>query len=201
MMNTKERLKEYWDAVISNKIPPHAHFHKVGDEIKEHYSLLVWAWKSFLLPLIALYLILGIVFHNHILGSLFLSLLVFFYSNFLPDADVLVNRPENHERESLWYELYFLLCLTPVFLFYVMKGRANPLYTEKQKPFHNLSSIVVWGVFLFIISLLFWPDDMLKKLMLPLFGMAGFSFHLMVDGILNFFWLKNRSDTDCAKKE
>ncbi len=200
MTNTKERLKEYWDAVVLKKIPPHAQFHKVEDEIREHYSLLAWLWKSFLLPLIALYFILGIVFHNHILGSLFLSLLVFFYSNFLPDADILVNRPQDNERESLWYELYFLLFLTPIFLFYVMKGRANPLYTIKPRPFHNFSSVIAWGIFLLIISSLFWPDDTLKKLMLPLFGMAGFSFHLMVDGVLNFFWLKKKPEIDWDKK-
>ena len=183
------------------RIPPHAQFHKVEDELREHYNLIIWAWKSFLLPLIILYFVLGIIFHNHILGSLFLSLLVFFYSNFIPDADILVSRPQKNEKESMWYELYFLLCFAPIFLYYVMKGRANPLYSIKPRPFHHLVVIFVWGFFLLIISSLFWPDDMLNKMMFPIFGMAGFSFHLMVDGILNFFWLRNKPEIDWSKKD
>ncbi len=194
MPNSKDKLKEYWDTVILDKIPPRAQFHKVEDELREHYSLLMWTWKRFLLPLILLYFVLGLIFHSNLFGSLFLSLLVFFYSNFLPDADILVKKPEENERESLWYELYFLLCFAPIYLFYVMKGKANPLYSNKARPFHDISSIFVWGAFLFIISSLFWPNDNLQRLMLPLFGMVGFSFHLMVDGIISFFWIKKKEE-------
>ncbi|MCC6448079.1 MAG: hypothetical protein IT215_05275 [Chitinophagaceae bacterium] len=201
MTNTKNRLKEYWDNVVLKRIPPHAQFHKVEDELKEHYTLLMWAWKSFLLPLILLYFILGLIFQSHILGSLFLSLLVFLYSNFLPDSDILINRPQNNEKESLWYEIYFLLCFAPLVLYYIVKGKATPLYSTRPRPFHNLKTAIVWGAFLLIIASLFWPDDLLKKLMLPLFGMAGFSFHLMVDGIINLFWIKNKPPVDWSKEK
>ncbi len=201
MTNSRERLKEYWDLVILKKMPPHAHFHKVEDELKEHYALLVWSWKRFLLPLVLLYIVLGLVFKSYILAPLFISLLVFFYSNFLPDVDILVNKPQNNERESLWYELYFPLCFAPIFLYYVMTGKANPLYSNKNRPFHNVYTIFVWGFFLLIISSLFWPDDLLKKIMLPLFGMAGFSLHLMIDGIINMFWLRNKPEMNWDKKE
>jgi hypothetical protein len=178
MIKTRERLKEYWDEVVLKRIPPHAQFHKVEDELTEHYTLLLWTWERFLLPLIAIYLILGIFFHIHILASLFISLLFFIYSNFIPDADILVTKIEGEERESLWYELYFLLCFAPISLYYMIQGKAAPLYSRTYRPFHNIRTVFVWGAFLFLISSLFWPDDLLKRVMLPFFGMAGFSFHL-----------------------
>ncbi|MEI6238557.1 MAG: hypothetical protein WCP15_03430 [bacterium] len=192
MTKTRERLREYWDLVILKRIPPHAHFHKVEEELKEHYSLLIWSWKRFLLPLIILYIVLGIVFKINILAPLFISLLALFYSNFLPDVDILINKPNEDGRESLWFETSFLLCFAPIFIFYVMNGKANPLFSSKHRAFHNISTIFIWGFFLLIVSSLFWPDDMIKRLMLPLFGMAGFSFHLMVDGIIDLFWIKKK---------
>ena len=201
MIKTRERLKEYWDFVILKKIPPHAHFGKVEDELKEHFSLLMWSWKKFLLPLIIIYIILGVIFKSYILGSLFLSLLVFFYSNFLPDTDILIKKTESNDRESIWYEIYFLLFFAPVFCFYVLKGKADPLYSSRYRPFHNLKTAFVWGVFLLIISSLFWPDDLLKKIMFPLFGIAGFSLHLMVDGIINLFWIRHKPEVDWSSKD
>lgn len=75
-----------------------------------------------------------------------------------------------------------------------MKGKANPLYSAETRPFHNISSVFVWGIAIFLVSSLFWPNDNLQRLMLPLFGMAGFAFHLVVDGILSFFWIKNKEE-------
>lgn len=199
MLNTKEYLKEYWNNVILKKISPHAEFHKVEDELKEHYTLLLWAWKRFLLPLIILYLVMSVIFHTNILGSLFVSLIFFIYSNFLPDSDILVAQSEDG-KESVWYEIYFLLCFAPIFLYYTIQGKSSKLYSKSHRPFHNIKTIFIWGIFLFIIGSIFWPEDLLKKIMLPLFGMAGFAFHLMVDGLLNFFWLKNRPQYPSIKR-
>jgi len=187
MTKTLNKFQEYWDNLLSEKLPPFAHFGKVKDELTEHFFLLRIMWKRFLLPLVVFYLIMSYIFDVYILGSLFLSLLIFVYSNFLPDLDIFVKKPDGTERESLWYEKYFLLLFSPIFVYYVFTGEAHPIYSSEHRPFHNIKSIIIWGLFLYFIGSIFWPDVELKRIMFSVFGIAGFVFHLMVDGIIKIF--------------
>lgn len=185
MQNTKKRLHEYWDELIYSKLPPAAHFTKVHDEVKEHYFLIALTWKRVILPLVVFYVVMSFVFDTYIAGSLFLSLLIFIYGNFIPDSDIFI-KTTGEEKESLWYEKYFILCFAPVFLYYILKGEASPVYSREQRPFHNLRAVFIWTVFLYIIGSLFWPDILLKRIMFAVFGSAGFLFHLSVDGVIKF---------------
>lgn len=190
MVNTKKRIKEYWDGVLMKKMPPTAQFEKVSDELKEHYDFLVMMWKDFLLPIVVFYFIMGIVLDKHILGPLFLSFLVFIYSNLLPDSDIFIQFPKEKERESLWYEQYFLLFFVPIYFYYIIKNRANPIFSKVMRPFHNVKTIFIWGAFLLFVGYLFWPDSLLNQIMFSLFGMVGFAFHLAVDGIIKFYRIR-----------
>ncbi len=187
MKKTKQKLGKYWDKIVLKIIPPYANFKKVESEIKEHFSFLNWAFKRIIFPLIIFYVIMGLAFNTNVFGSIFISLLLFIYSNFLPDTDFLIQKTKNKNRESLWYEIYSLLFFAPVIIYYVIAGRARPLYSTKSRPFHNLQTVFIYGAFLFVIGSIFWTGT-LQRLLFPLFGMIGFLIHLMVDrGKLKIF--------------
>ena len=185
MDKTKKRLSRYWDRIFLRAIPPYVRFEKVEKELEEHFNFLKWMFKRVVLPLILFYVVMSLVFNMNVFGSLFISFIIFIYSNFLPDVDFLIKRTIQKNRDSLWYEKYFLLFFAPVVIYYVIRGRAKPLYSLEDRCFHNFRTVLVYGFFLLIVGSIFWPET-LKRVMLPLFGMMGFIFHLIVDGTYAF---------------
>lgn len=180
MIKTREKLTKYWDGLISKRIPPFATFGKIEDEIREHLDFLGWTAKRIVLPLAVFYLLMSFVLQTKILGSLFLSLLVFLYSNFLPDVGYLVKKTNKKKSEWGWKEKYSLLFFAPVVLYYVIAGRAKPLYSAENKPFHNAKTALIYGSFLLVLGYVFW-GELIKAAMLATFGMLGFCVHLLVD--------------------
>lgn len=178
MKKTEKKLSRYWDEIVSGSLPSYQDFKKMKDEIGEHFGFIGWAFKRIIVPLMVFYLAAGLLLGINTFGSLFVSLLVFLYSNFLPDTDFLIRKSENNE--SRWHERYSLLFFAPVFIYYVIAGRARPLYAKKVRCFHNPKAMFLYGGFLLIFGLLLWVD-ILKSSMLAVFGMLGFAFHLAVD--------------------
>lgn len=136
MKNSKEKLKEYWNTVILAKIPQRAHFQKVEDELREHYSLLTWTWKRFLLPLILLYFILGLIFHANIFGPLFLSLLVFFLQQFFAGCRYFSKENRNRPKRKFMVRVVFftLFCANLPFLCNERKSKSTILCRNKTLP-------------------------------------------------------------------
>lgn len=187
MHETRGKLTEYWDNLISNRLPSYVHLSKLEEEFKEHFSFLRWAFKRIILPLAAAYILAGILLKTNVLSSLALALIIFLYSNFLPDTDFLMKETKDKKQGSKWHEKYSLLFFAPIIIYYILDGRKKPIYTAKSKYFHNFKTALIYGLFLLIISLILWQQP-LKIFILPLFGILGFSFHLMVDGrIKNIF--------------
>jgi hypothetical protein len=180
MKRTKRRLSKYWDEIILRAIPPYGKFKKMEGEIKEHFTFVSWMFKRIVLPLIVFYVIVSLMLNINIFGPLFIMLLLFLYSNFLPDTDFLIKKTRDKKKESLWYEKYSLLFFAPVIMYYIIAGRARPLYSTEERCFHNFRTAVIYGIFLFIVGCIFWSET-IKRVMLPLFGVLGFIFHLMVD--------------------
>jgi len=180
MKRANRRLSRYWDGIILKAIPPYAKFKKMEGEIKEHFNFVGWMFKRIVVPLIVFYVVIGIILNINIFGPLFVMLLIFLYSNFLPDTDFLFKKTRDKNKESLWYEKYSLLFFAPVIIYYIIAGRARPLYSAEERCFHNFNTVIIYGIFLFIVGSIFWAETV-KRLMLPLFGMLGFIFHLMVD--------------------
>lgn len=191
LMRSKQRLSRYWDEIILKRIPPYCKFKKMESEMKEHFNFIGWMFKRILVPLIVFYVVMSLILNIDIFGSLFLSLLIFIYSNFLPDTDFLIKKTKHGGKDSLWYEKYSLLFFAPVIMYYIIAGRARPLYSTEDRYFHNLKTVAIYGIFLFVVGCIFWTDA-LKRLMLPVFGMLGFIFHLMVDREFNKSLLKNK---------
>ncbi len=185
MIKSKKRLSEYWDNLVLGKIPPYARFSHFEREIKEHFSFLSVMFKRIIIPIILLYIFTGFFLKIDIFGSLFLSMLIFIYSNFLPDVDFIVSFTKNNKNESLWYEKYFLLCFAPIVIYYVFVGKAKPIYSAKPRIFHSTSALLVYGIFLLVVGSVFWSSNF-KTVMFSLFGVAGFAIHLIVDGVIRF---------------
>src|SRR3989344_1846857 len=182
MEKTRYKLVEYWDELIGKRIPSYVDFRKMEEEIKEHFTFLKWTFKRIILPLAIFYILAGIFFFKiNVLGSLVIALLIFLYSNFLPDIDFLMKETKDKNLVSKWYEKYSLLFFAPIIMYYILDGRKKPIYTLKGKYFHNFRTVLIYGVFLFVLGAILWQEN-IKMIILPLFGMLGFSFHLMVDG-------------------
>ncbi len=177
---TSKKLSEYWDKLLSKRLPPFATFAKIHGELKEHFTFAGWAFKRIIIPLIVFYFVMGFVLDTRIFASLFISLLIFIYSSFLPDVGYIVKKTKDRRKEWKWNEKYALLFFAPVFLYYVIAGRAKPLFSSEDRPYHKFGIAFVYGAFLFVVGMLFW-DELLKAVMLSIFGFLGFAIHLLVD--------------------
>ena len=92
MRRTRRKLGDYWDEVVLGVLHPYGNFKKFEEEVKEHFGFIGFMFKRIILPLLILYLILGLIFNLNVFGSIFISLLIFVYSNFLPDLDFLIRK-------------------------------------------------------------------------------------------------------------
>jgi len=184
---TRKKLTAYWDNLISKEIPEYIPLRKIEDEIKEHFEFLKWAFKRIILPIVFFYVLTGWILNVWVFEALFICTLIFFYSNFLPDIDFLIKKTETPKKSSKWYKKYLLLFFAPIYVYYVIIGKAKPIYSAEAKLFHRPKIILIYGIFLLMLGFIFW-EEKLKALILPVFGMLGFIFHLMVDGrIKNIF--------------
>jgi hypothetical protein len=189
MKKSKKRLKEYWDGRVLKLIPHNGNFQKVEQEAREHLGFLATAIKRIIIPLIVFYIVAGLFLDLNVFGSLLMSLSVILYSNFIPDIDFFIRKTDREVKESLWYEKYFWLFFAPLVLYYVLIGKAKPVYSGESRCFHNIRSALIYGIFLLILGHIFWNEN-IKIIMFVLFGLVGYLFHLTVDGIIfqSLFW-------------
>ena len=181
MKKTKKRLSIYWDNIFLRHIPAYGNFKKVEEEITEHFNFLGIMLKRIILPLITIYLIVALILKINIFGTIFISLLIFIYSNFIPDADFLIKKSK---KDSLWYEKLLLLFFAPIIVYHIIKGEAKPIYSKQERSFHNFKSAIIWAIFLFIMGNILW-DEEIKILIFTSLGFLGYCFHLTVDGVIS----------------
>jgi len=191
MRKTRKKFEKYWDIFIYRHLPPIAKFKKVNKELIEHFGFIQWTLKRILLPIIVFYIIVGFVLNINVFGVLLTSLLIFFYSNFLPDVDILFKKTKRKSLDSPWYEKCAVLFFAPVILYDIFTNRQRPLYSIKSRPFHNVQTMLIYGGFLFVVASVFWPD-LLRRTIFTFFGMMGYTIHLMVDKGYHFKLLKKR---------
>ena len=184
MKKTRRVLKRHWDEKFSRFL--RVSFKTLEREIIEHSAFMKWIVRYVLLPVSIFYVILGVFFEVNVLASLFIGFFVFLYSNFLPDFDSLLTpntEPEKTRKSSV--EKFGLLFFGPVFVYYLLSGRAQPIYCQRKKEFHSFKYLLAFCVFLFLVGLLFWGNSV-KVLSLPFFGGLGYATHLFVDGYMKF---------------
>jgi len=164
-------------------------YHKIGDETAEHIDYLSSAFKMLVLPLSICYLSLGFFLGNNVIDSLFVSMLVFVYSHFLPDllSPFRIKNRKKRDKEA-WFKKYALLFLAPLFIFLLWGGGMPALRTAEH--FHNVRSLGVYSIFLLLLGLVFYGNvplslgRILEIFSLAIFGSIGYLTHLKVDKVL-----------------
>jgi len=162
-------------------------------ETFQHLYLLTRAFKWVVLPASLIYVCLDFyLFGQNALDSMFLGMLIFVYSSFLPDLPSIYRRRRKIYNntgamtENLsWYKKYALLLLAPLFIGAFLLGIR--LKWKTTETFHNLKSLVVYGAFLLALGVCVFGifpisiGDITEIVSLPIYGLAGYLTHLKVD--------------------
>ena len=158
-------------------------------ETSEHINLLIKVLKWVILPASLLYVCADFCFFNeNALDSMLLGILIFLYSNFLPDLPSIYRKKKKENtrnKDLLWEEKYALLLFAPVFILAFLCGLR--LKWKTAETFHNFKSLTIYTVFLFVLSFFAFGDfpisigDTTEILSLPLYGLIGYLTHLRVD--------------------
>jgi hypothetical protein len=176
--------------MLNQKIHFKITFKKIKEETTEHVGGVFSAFKKIVLPMSVVYLLTGLLLGNNVIDSLFLSVLVFIYSSFLPDL-LSPFRTKNRQRQNLdksWLRNCLLLFLAPLFIV-LLWGDGTPIFRTAEH-FHNLRSLGAYSVFLSLLGFVFYVNvpfslgRILEMFSLAIFGSIGYAVHLRIDGIL-----------------
>jgi hypothetical protein len=161
-------------------------------ETLEHVKSLIKVFKWVVLPASLIYVCANFYFFGeNTLDSMFLGILIFLYSNFLPDIPSIYRRRKSYgdirvtDKGLSWEKKYALLLFAPLFIGAFFCGiRLRWKITET---FHNFKSLTIYVAFLFLLSFFAFGDfpisigDITKILSLPFYGLIGYLTHLRVD--------------------
>jgi len=162
----------------------------IRKETSEHFRLLAQVFTWVVLPATLFHVFTAIYFFGeNPLDSVFLGVLVFLYSNFLPDLpSAYTDRKDNAMTKPLpWYKKYALLLFAPIFIWLLYSS--VHLRWKTTETFHNFKSLAIYAVFLVLCGFLAFGDppisigDIAEVISLPLYGIAGYLTHLRVDKI------------------
>jgi len=165
-------------------------FQKIRGETAEHIDHLSSALKKLVLPLSICYLCFGFFFGNNVIDSLFMGILIFVYSYFLPDllSPFRIKNKKEKNKDTSWFKKYALLFLAPLFIFLLWGDTIPALRTTEH--FHNARSLGAYSIFLLLLGLIFYGNvplsfgRILEVISLAIFGSIGYLTHLKVDKIL-----------------
>jgi len=163
-------------------------------ETSEHFHLLKKVFKWIVLPASLFYVGADLCFFGkNALDSMLWGMLIFFYSNFLPDLPSIYRRKKNRKKNNtnnedlVWYKKIALLLFAPMFVWLLFSG--IDFRWDTTETFHNFKSLAIYGVFLVVCGLFTFGDfpisvgDVTEILSLPLYGIMGYLTHLKVDRI------------------
>ncbi|MFZ0965408.1 MAG: hypothetical protein WAN82_02130 [Candidatus Bathyarchaeia archaeon] len=160
------------------------------EETSEHIHLLIKVFKWAVLPLSLFYVFADFYFFGgNAFDSMLWGILVFFYSNFLPDLPSIYRRKKsNVKTEDLpWYKKYALLLFAPLLIWFLFSG-IQPKW-KTTETFHDFRSLTIYGAFLLILGFFAFVKfpievgNITEILSLPLYGVIGYLTHLKVDKI------------------
>ena len=163
---------------------------RMEEETSEHVRMLTKVFKFVVLPISLFYVCSDLFFlKDNVLGSMFWGIMIFIYSNFLPDLPAIYRRKENDRRtqDLSWYKKYTLLLLAPLFIWLLISG--TRIGWKTSETFHNFRSLAIYGTFLLLCGFFAFGEfpisigAMTEILSLPLYGLAGYLTHLKVDKI------------------
>jgi hypothetical protein len=175
---------------INRKVRSKLPVWRMEEETLEHVHSSIKVFKWIVLPVSLLYLCsVFYFFGENALASVLWGLLIFFYSNFLPDLPSIYRKKKNNVKaENLpWYKKYALLLFAPLLIWFLFSGMR--LGWKTTETFHDFKSLTIYGAFLFILGFFAFVEfpidvgNITEILSLPLYGVIGYLTHLKVDKI------------------
>jgi len=175
---------------INRKVKSKLPVLRMEEETLEHVHSSIKVFKWIVLPASLLYAFtIFYFFAENALGSVLWGIMVFFYSNFLPDLPSIYRKKKNEEAtEDLpWYKKYALLLLAPLLIWILFSGIR--LRWKTKETFHDFKSLTIYGVFLLVVGFFAFVKfpismgNMLEILSIPIYGITGYLTHLKVDKI------------------
>jgi len=176
---------------VNRKAGKRMKFLSMKTETFEHVDSVVKVFKWVILPATFIYVSVGFCFlGENALDSALVGILLFFYSNFLPDLPAIFRKAYNRDMgvmpESVpWYKTCALLLFAPLFIGLFLCGIR--LGWKTIETFHNFKSLAVYVAFLSIIGFSVFTSfpigigDVTESLSIPFYGLAGYMTHLRVD--------------------
>lgn len=188
MKKTRRVLRSTWDSSLATLLQ--ASFETVEREFSEHSGFVRWVGYYVIFPFSLFYVVFGLLVGQNVFDSLFVGLLVFSYSNFVPDLDSLL-KPTDDRRllRSTTSARFALLFFGPIFIYYLLSSQSSPIYSTKRKEFHHGFYLAAYAAFLFAVGFLFW-NNWLERFSIAFFGSLGYACHLFVDGFIRIPFLK-----------
>lgn len=177
----------FYFRTVNHKVRARIALKRIKSETSEHFYSLIQGLKMFFLPASLCYLFIGIVFLKTVLvGSLLWGLIVFVYSNYLPDLPAIFRQGNKDADQKLpWYKTYALLCFAPLFIYLLFTTKNGMLSSRTSETFHNFKSMAVYGIFLLLIGFIF-CNNLIEALSPATFGLLGYFVHLKTDHCLSF---------------
>lgn len=175
---------------INRKIRSKLPVWRMEEETLEHVNSSVKVFKWVILPVSFLYVFtVFYLFGENALDSMLWGLLVFFYSNFLPDLPSIYRRKEkNRKNEDLtWYKKYAILLFAPLLVWVLFSGMR--LSWRTAETYHNFKSLIVYAFFLLLLGFFAFVKfpmeigNIIEILFFPFYGVVGYLTHLRVDKI------------------
>ena len=161
-------------------------------ETLQHVKSLTKVFKWVVLPVSLVYVCADFYFfRENALDSMFLGVLIFVYSNFLPDLPSIFRQKVYHDvRDTIhadlpWYKKYALLLFAPLFIGGFLLGMR--LSWKTTETFHNFKSLAIYLVFLSTLSFFAFGDfpisigDITEIVSVPFYAMIGYLTHLKAD--------------------
>ncbi len=177
---------------VNRKVRAKIAFWFMKVETFEHVHLLTKVFKRIVLPLSILYVCaIFCFFGQNALDSMFVGILLFFYSNFLPDLPAIFRRKVYRDvRDTFYkdlprYKKFALLLFAPFFIALVFCG--VKIKWKTTETFHNFKSLAIYGAFLFVPSFLVFAafpisfGGIIEALCVPFYAVLGYLTHLKVD--------------------
>jgi hypothetical protein len=176
---------------LNKKIRSRLPFWRLEEETSEHVRMAVEVFELIVLPFSIAYVFGDLFFlKENAFDSMLWGILIFFYSNFLPDiTNICWKRKERKKISDLvWYKKYAILFFAPLLVLLLFSNVSIGWKTTET--FHNFRSLTIYGGFLLLWGFVVFGGfpmslgQVTEMLVLPLYGAIGYLTHLKVDKIL-----------------
>ena len=176
---------------INRKVQSRLPSWRMQEETSEHVRAMIQVFEFIVLPASIVYLFGDLLLlRENAVDSMIWGMLIFFYSNFVPDLTCIYRRDngEGKSKDLPWYKKYAILLLAPLFICILFSNARFGWKTTEN--FHNFKSLTVYGGFLLLLGFIVFGGipvsigQISEMLSLPFYGIIGYLTHLKVDKIL-----------------